>query len=372
MSTELDQVKKIVEAIRPLDEAAQRRAQARIDILTMPRGALGRLLPLARQLAGIQGKERPSVSRKVILTVAADHGVAAEGVSAFPQEVTAQMVANFVAGGAGVNVLARQVNARVVVADLGVAGALPVPYAPDRLLDLRVGPGTRNMAAGPAMSREEAVRAVAHGIRAAEAALGGRDGCECLGVGDMGIANTTAASAIFSVLTNRPPSEVTGRGTGVDDRALAKKIQVIGKALAVNRPDAKDPFDVLAKVGGFEIGGIAGACLAGAAARVPVVVDGFIATAGAALAVGIAPQVKPYLVASHRSAEPGHRLALEHLGLTPLLDLDLRLGEGTGAALAMHLLEAACRILTEMATFGEAKVTDAAPGVLAEGFRPAT
>lgn len=356
-------------AIPPLDEFAMRQAQARIDILTMPRGALGRLLPLARQLAGIRGTPRPSVARKVILTMAADHGVAAEGVSAYPQEVTAQMVANFVRGGAGVNVLARLAGAKVVVADLGVAHDLPVPCDGEHLLDLKVARGTANLVKGPAMTPEQAHQAVANGRAAARHVLEG--GCDCLGLGDMGIANTTASSCIVSALTGRSPVEVTGRGTGVDDAALARKVRAVALALEVNRPDAGDALDVLAKVGGFEIGGIAGACLEAAAARVPVVVDGFIAGAGAEVAFGLDPAVRPYLVASHRSAEPGHRAALAHLGLVPLLDLDLRLGEGTGAALAMPLLEAACRILTEMATFGEAGVSDARDaGAPAEGFRP--
>lgn len=347
--------------IPPPDDAARREASARIGRLTMPPGALGRLLPLAVQLAGIRAQARPSVARKAVLVCAADHGVAAEGVSAFPREVTAQMVANFVGGGAAVNVLARQAGARVLVADLGVAGDLPVPYVPDRLLDLRVGRGTANFAKGPAMTRSDAGRAVENGMAAARAALGLKEGCDCLGLGEMGIANTTSATAILAVLTGRPAVDLVGRGTGVDDAGLRRKTEVVAQALARHRPDPQDALDVLAKVGGFEIGGIAGACLAGASARVPVVVDGFIATAGAALAVRLDPAVAPYLVASHRSAETGHRIALEHLGLQPLLDLDLRLGEGTGAVLAMHLLEAACRILTEMATFDEAGVSGALP-----------
>ncbi len=358
--------------IPPLDADAMRQAQARIDILTMPRGALGRLLPLAVQLAGIRRTARPSVSRKVILTLAADHGVAAEGVSAYPQEVTAQMVANIAAGGAGVSVLARQAGARVVVADLGVARPLPVPYVPGKLLDLKVGPGTANLAKGPAMTPEEARRAVAQGRKAAEDLISGKEGCDCLGLGEMGIANTTSASAITAVLTGRKPSEVTGRGTGVGDQALAAKVTLLEKALAKHRPDPRDAYDVLSKVGGFEIGGIAGACLAAAGLGVPVVIDGFICTAGAALACRIEPGVQPYLIASHRSVEPGHRALLDLLGLQPLLDLDLRLGEGTGAALAFPLLESACRILVEMATFEGAGVSDAAKKeALAEGYRPA-
>ncbi len=367
-----DRIQETCTAIRPLDEAAMAQAQARIDILTMPRGALGRLLPLAKQLAGIRRSARPSVARKAILTMAADHGVAAEGVSAYPQEVTVQMVANLFGGGAGVSVLARQAGARVVVADLGVARALPIPYFPDRLLDLRVGPGTRNLAKGPAMTPEEARRAVENGIRAAETVAQGREGCDCLGLGEMGIANTTSASAITAVLTGLKVAEVTGRGTGVGDTAFAAKVAVVGKALALNRPDAADPFDILAKVGGFEIAGIAGACLATARLGIPVVLDGFICTAGAALASRFEPNVRPYLVASHRSVEPGHRALLEMLELQPLLDLDLRLGEGTGAALAFPLLEAACRILVEMATFESAGVSDAKQKeALAEGYRPA-
>jgi nicotinate-nucleotide--dimethylbenzimidazole phosphoribosyltransferase len=294
------------------------------------------------------------VSRKALFVMAGDHGVVAEGVTAFSQDVTWQMVANFAAGGAAINVLGRQVGAKVVVVDVGVVGDAPASAA---VIVKKVGRGTKNMAVGPAMSREEAVRAVEVGIEVLEAEMD--PPLDLVGVGDMGIGNTTPSAAIISAFTGRSPAEVTGRGTGIDDARHAHKIGVIARALAVNQPDAAEALDVLAKVGGFEIGAIAGVMLAAAARRVPVVVDGVISSAGALVAAGLAPKVKDYLIAGHRSVEPGHRAALEHLGLEPLLDLEMRLGEGTGGAIAMHVVEAAVRTLNEMATFAEAGVAEA-------------
>lgn len=343
----------LIARIGELDESAMTAARERQDTLTKPQGSLGRLESLSIQLAGITGQPLPEIRHKVIVTVAGDHGVVVEGVSAYPQEVTPQMVRNFLRGGAAINVLARHVGARVIVVDMGVAAELE-PH-PD-LIDKKVAPGTANIARGPAMGRKQAVRAVMAGAEVVETEL--VRGLDILGTGDMGIGNTTPSAAIAAALTGRAPADVVGRGTGVDDAALARKIAVVEQALAINRPDPSDALDVLAKVGGFEIGGLAGAMLAAAAHRRPVVVDGFIATAAAMIAIGLAPRVRPYLIAAHRSQERGHHIMLDWLGLEPLLDLDLRLGEGTGAALGISLAEAACKILAEMATFDEAGVSE--------------
>jgi nicotinate-nucleotide--dimethylbenzimidazole phosphoribosyltransferase len=285
--------------------------------------------------------------------MAGDHGVALQGVSAYPPEVTAQMVANFLNGGAAINVLARHVGARVVVADLGVAAYLG---SQADLVDKKIALGTRDFSTGPAMTRGEAQRAVEAGIEIVVQEI--NRGADIIATGDMGIGNTTASSAIVAAITGRPVAEVTGRGTGVDDVGLARKVAVIERALALNQPDPADALDVLGDVGGFEIGGLAGVMLGAAARRVPVVIDGFISGAAALIAYVLAPAVQPYLIAAHRSVEIGHRVLLEHLRLAPLFDLDLRLGEGTGAALGISLCAAACKILDEMATFEEAGVSD--------------
>jgi nicotinate-nucleotide--dimethylbenzimidazole phosphoribosyltransferase len=340
-------------AIPPLDLAAAALVQRRLDGKTKPRGSLGRLEELAGALAAIQGAGSPRVDAKAVVVMAGDHGVAAEGVSAFPQEVTAQMVANFAAGGAAINVLARHAGARVVVVDMGVKA--PIPGLPG-VRDLRIGPGTRNLARGPAMTREEATRAIEAGIGVASGLAD--EGVKVIGIGEMGIANTTAASALTAAFTGRAPAEVTGRGTGIDDAAHRHKVEVVGHALEVNRPDLADALGILAALGGFEIAGLAGVVLGAAARRVPVVMDGFIASSAALAAARLAPRAADALLASHRSVEAGHRAILEALRKRPLLDLDLRLGEGTGAALAFHLLDAAVRVLEEMATFEGAGVTD--------------
>ncbi|MFN8516767.1 MAG: nicotinate-nucleotide--dimethylbenzimidazole phosphoribosyltransferase [Chloroflexia bacterium] len=346
-------IRETVAAIGPLDAGAMAAATARQGQLTKPAGSLGRLEALSIQLAGITGRARPRFAQPAVIVMAGDHGVARRGVSAYPQAVTAQMVANFLAGGAAINVLARQVGARVVVVDAGVAAELP-PHP--ELRARKVAPGTRDFAEGPAMTREEAVRAVAAGIEVVGATID--EGADLIGTGEMGIGNTTAASAIVAAITGRPVAEVTGRGTGVDDEGWRRKVAVIAGALALHRPDPGDPLGVLAAIGGFEIGGLAGVMLGAAARRVPVVLDGFIAGAAALVACGLAPALAPRLVAAHRSVEIGHGAALAHLGLVPLLDLDLRLGEGTGAALGMGLCAAACALLDEMATFGEAGVSE--------------
>ncbi len=347
-----DTLETLVSRIEPLDEAAMDAARARQDTLTKPPGSLGRLEALSVQLAGITARPLPQVQHPVVVTMAGDHGVVAQGVSAYPQEVTAQMVYNFVRGGAAINVLARHVGARVVVVDMGVAADLaPHPG----LVSAKVAPGTADITQGPAMSRQQAEQAVLAGARVVSAEVG--RGLDALATGDMGIGNTTPSAAIAAALIGAPPAEIVGRGTGVDDAGLARKVAAVERALTVNHPDPSDALDVLHRVGGFEIGGLAGAILAAAAHRRPVVVDGFISTAAAMLAVRLAPQVRPYLIAAHRSQERGHQRMLAWLGLEPLLDLDLRLGEGTGAALALSLLQAACKILAEMATFAEAGVS---------------
>jgi nicotinate-nucleotide--dimethylbenzimidazole phosphoribosyltransferase len=331
-------------------EAAGAEAQRHLDALTKPPGSLGRLEELAVRLAALTGRP-PHVSQPVIFTLAADHGVVAEHVSAYPQSVTAQMVDNFLAGGAAVNVLARQAGARVVVADFGIA--TPLGARPG-LVVRRVDAGTRNMTLGPAMTREQATVAIEAGAGLAEDAIGA--GADLLATGEMGIGNTTAASAITAAVTGAGPDEVTGRGTGVDDAGRTRKVEAVSRALAVTAPDARDGLDVLSKVGGFEIAGLVGVILAGAAHRVPVVLDGFIAGAAALVAVTLAPDARHALFAAHRSAEPGHALALRHLGLEPYLALDMRLGEGTGAALFVMLARAAAAIYAEMATFKSAGV----------------
>lgn len=336
------------------DQDWRLKAKDRLDQLCMPHWALGRLMDLAMDLAGQTRSMQPPVKRKAVITMAGDHGVAAMGVSKFPPEVTPQMVANFVHGGAGINALARQAGADVLVVDMGVAADLSALARAGRIIDKKIAFGTQNMAKGPAMSREEAVRAIEAGIEVVNLYA---DRYDLFGTGDMGIANTTPSSAIVAALTRRSAQEVTGRGTGLDDQQLSAKVTVIDAALALNRPDPEDGLDVLAKVGGFEIGGIAGVILAAAALRKPVVVDGFISTAGALIAQSLAPASREFIIAAHRSVEQGHRIMQEHLGLSPLLDLNMRLGEGTGAALAMPIVEAAARVLTEVATFAEAAVS---------------
>ncbi|MDQ3248306.1 MAG: nicotinate-nucleotide--dimethylbenzimidazole phosphoribosyltransferase [Chloroflexota bacterium] len=343
--------------VSDLNGAAMEAARSRQQQLTKPPGALGVLEELSAQLAGITGLLRPPLSPRTVIVCAGDHGVTAEGVSAFPAEVTVQMVQNFLDGGAAINVLARQLNARVVVLDVGVAADLP---AHPHLYAMKVRRGTANLAREPAMQRREAVEAVEAGITTANAELAA--GACVLLTGDMGIGNTTPTAAITAVLTGAPVSQVVGMGTGIGLPGWRRKCEAIERALALHLPDVNDPIDILSKVGGLEIGAIAGIVLAGAAARVPVLIDGSIATAGAALAVKLCPDAKAFIIPSHRSAEPGHSVLLNYLELTPLLDLHLHLGEGSGALLALPLLEAAVATLNEMATFDEAKVAQKTGG----------
>jgi nicotinate-nucleotide--dimethylbenzimidazole phosphoribosyltransferase len=349
-------LEEIVAGIHPLDGKAIAEAQAHTAQLVMPPRALGRLHDVGERLCGIQGRLDPVVRGRAILVMAGDHGVVDEGVSAFPQSVTGAMIATFLAGGAGINALARQAGAEVWVADVGVIPDID-PAAlknRDRFLVRKVARGTRNFARGPAMTREEARSAVMAGFDVASRLIA--LGVDVIGTGDMGIGNTTPSAAIGAVLTGRSVEEMTGRGTGIDDPGLNRKRDVIRRGIELNRPEARSGLDVLAKVGGFEIGGIAGIVLAGAYHRKAVVIDGFISTAGALIAHAICPHAIDYVFAGHCSEEPGHRHMLAHLNLRPLLDLGMRLGEGTGAALAMILLDAAVRVMTEVMTFAQAQV----------------
>lgn len=338
--------------IQPPDSRAMAAARARQEKLTKPRGSLGRLEELSVRLAGIQRKAQPKIKRKAVIVMAADHGVVAEGVSLYPQEVTVQMVRNFLKGDAAINVIARQVGAKIIVADMGMASALD----DEDIVPVRLGKGTANMAQGPAMTLETAIAALEAGINIVEHEY--KMGLDVVATGDMGIGNTTASSAICSVMTGHPVEIVTGAGAGVAGRQLEHKVAVIKRALSVNQPEAARPLEVLAKVGGFEIAGLAGVTLGAAARRIPVVIDGFISGSAALIAAALVPQVRDYLIAGHLSAEPGHKCLLDFLGLKPLLEMEMRLGEGTGAALGLFLCETAARLLNEMKTFTEAGVSD--------------
>lgn len=341
--------------IEAVDQSWLQKAASRQLTLTKPPGSLGRLEETANRLAAIQRTIAPNVSRKRIYVVAADHGVTDEGVSAYPREVTAQMVENFLAGGAAINVLGRHGDIDLKVVDAGVDAGLAARAG---LIDVKRLRGTANFARGPAMNRVEAERLVSAGIELARAAR--NDGIRLLGIGEMGIGNTTAASAITAALLQTDPRDLTDRGTGIDDRVLNHKIEVIRRSLVVNQPDGNDPIDVLAKVGGAEIAVMMGLVIGAAIEGVAVIADGFISTAAAALAVSLCPSARGYLFLAHRSVERGHAALIRLLLLEPLLDLKMRLGEGTGAALAMHVVDASTRLLGEMATFTEANVSDKA------------
>ncbi len=342
-----------IDKIKPLDKEVMAQARKRQDELTKPAGSLGRLEEVSIQIAGIQRKARPEIKNKAMITMAGDHGVVDEKIGNWPREVTAQMVENFLKGGAGINVLARQAGARIVFVDMGVASDLK----PNKqLIVKKVDYGTKNMCQGPAMTDEQAIKAIEAGIEIIKSEV--RKGLDIVGTGDMGIGNTTASSAVFAALSGKSVEEVTGRGTGLSDEQLAHKIDVIKHALALNKPDHNKPLDVLAKLGGFEIGGLVGVMLGAAAQHIPVVIDGFISGAAALIATALAPQIKDYIIAAHVSAEAGHAAMLQYLGLKPLLNLEMRLGEGTGAALGIIIAEAAVRTLNEMATFAEAGVSE--------------
>jgi nicotinate-nucleotide--dimethylbenzimidazole phosphoribosyltransferase len=345
-------IEDLISGITPLDQEAMQAARAHQDVLTKPKGSLGRLEELSIQVAGITRNPLPRLEHKAVLVMAGDHGVVEEGVSAYPQAVTPQMVANFLQGGAAINVLTRHVGARVVVVDMGVA--VDIASHPN-LVVKKVAYGTGNIARRAAMTRAQATQALETGAAIVREQI--ELGLDILATGDMGIGNTTPSTAIAAAFTGRPIEEIAGRGTGVDEAGLQRKIVAIHRALQVNRPNPDDGLDVLAKVGGFEIGGLAGAILAAAAFRRPVVIDGFISTAAAMIAASLAPLSRDYLIAAHTSQELGHHLMMDWLGIRPLLDLQMRLGEGTGAALAMSLVEASCKLLAEMATFSEAGVS---------------
>ena len=354
--------RKIDEAVgkvEPFNQQLLKQTQKRLDNLTTPLGSLGRLEELAKQVVAITGKEKPELLKRVIFTLAGDHGVVEEGVSCYPKEVTPQMVYNFLRGGAGINVLAMHIGAKVVVVDVGVGSDINVVRGfilANKFVNKKINYGTKNFTKGFAMTKEEAVRSIEAGIELVEEEL--PNGLDIIGTGDMGIGNTTSSSAITSVICQVDAEKVTGRGTGIDDKMLENKIAAIIKAITLNKPNMNDAIDVLSKVGGFEIGGLAGVILAGAANKIPIVIDGFISGAAALLACLIQPEIKNYLIASHCSVEQGHKIILNHLGLKPILDLNLRLGEGTGAALAINIVDASCKILTEMATFGSAGVSE--------------
>jgi len=342
-----------VAAIAPLAEEAAAAAQAALDAKTKPRGSLGRLEQLACRVAAIRGTAALAPLKATVVVAAADHGVAAEGVSAYPSEVTRQMLLNFASGGAAINVLAARAGAELVVVDAGVQE----PVANPQVRQLRVAAGTANATHGPAMTREQALEASTAGIGLARELAAASIGL--LALGDMGIANTTAASAVCACLLPAPPQAVCGRGTGLDDAGVRHKVEVVERMLALNRPDPDDAVAVLAAVGGLEIAFLTGLALGATAAGLVVVLDGFITGAAALAAARLAPLSMPRMIASHRSPEPGHRLVLEALGLQPLLDLGLRLGEGSGAALALPVIQSALAIVSEMATFAGAGVTDA-------------
>jgi nicotinate-nucleotide--dimethylbenzimidazole phosphoribosyltransferase len=342
---------KIWPLISPLDEEAMQAAQRRLDSLTKPPGSLGRLEAIAKQAAGITGETMPKLDKKAVIVMAGDHGVCEEGVSAFPAEVTPQMVLNFLSGGAAVNVLARQAGAEVVCVDIGVNSELSHPA----LVSRKIRHGAGNIAKGPAMTRDEAIQAISVGI---ELVNGMADqGYRLFATGEMGIGNTTSSSAILSVWSGLHETVTVGRGTGIDDERLRHKRDIVRRAITVNRPDPADPLDVLAKLGGLEIAGLVGVILGAAARRCPVVIDGFISSVAALIASRIEPLSLGYMMASHLSMERGHKALLEAVGLKPMIILDMRLGEGTGAVLGFNLIEAALRIIHEMATFDSAGIS---------------
>ncbi|MCM3625851.1 nicotinate-nucleotide--dimethylbenzimidazole phosphoribosyltransferase [Paenibacillus glycanilyticus] len=341
----------VIGRIAPFHEQAALDAKAHSDQLTKPTGSLGKLEDIAFRIAGITGSLWPDLSRKAVVVMAGDHGVCEEGVSAYPQEVTPQMVLNFLSGGAAVNVLARQAGTDVYCVDIGVNADIEHPD----LLSRKIVRGTANMAKQPAMSGEEALRALLAGVRVAEELA--ERGYRLFATGEMGIGNTTPSAAITTVLTGLSPELSVGRGTGINDEGWRHKIEVVKRAIEVNQPDASDPMDVLAKVGGAEIAGLAGFIIGAAAHGCPVVIDGFISSVAALVAVRLAEQAKPYLFASHLSQEQGHAVVLESMGLSPMVQLDMRLGEGTGAVLCFHFVDAALKLMQEMATFASAGVS---------------
>ncbi len=343
-----------VERILPVNGEVMEKTQERLDSLTKPVGSLGVMEYIAKKIAGITNEVKPGLPEKASILMAGDHGVVQEGVSAYPQEVTPQMVMNFINGGAAMSVLTKHVGSELIIVDIGVASDLPeMPF----LHKKKVAYGTSNMCKGPAMTREQAVEAIEVGIEVAEDCI--KKGKGLISIGEMGIGNTTPSTAIISLYAGKPVEEVVGRGTGVDDGRLKIKIEAINRAIELNQPEVKDPIDVLSKVGGLEIAGMAGIILGASANRVPVVIDGFISGAAAVIATAINPEIKNYLLASHLSEEPGHKAMLDYLDISPMLYMNMRLGEGTGAALATTIIDASLKILNEMSTFAEAGVSEA-------------
>ena len=349
----MEKLQKTLAIIKQVDTGAIEGAQKHLDNLTKPPGSLGVLEDIAKKIAGITGEVKPALPKKTCILLAGDHGVTDEGVSAFPKEVTPQMVLNFLNGGAAMSVLSKHVGAELVVVDIGVAEDLPDHPL---LVKKKIAYGTANMAKGPAMTRDEAIAAIEVGIEVAESCL--ENGTGIFGTGEMGIGNTTPSTAIIAFYLGNGVATVCGRGTGTNDEGLKHKIEVIEKALAVNKPDRNDAVDVVAKIGGLEIAGMAGVMLAAAAHRKPVLVDGFISGAAALIATGLNPLVVDYLLASHLSEEPGHAATLKLLNLQPFLRMNMRLGEGTGAALAMNIVDGALKIVHEMASFADAGITN--------------
>ncbi len=349
----MEKLKKTLEMIKPANSNTVEEAQKHLDNLTKPPGSLGVLEDIAKKIAGITGEVKPPLPKKTCILLAGDHGVTDEGVSAFPKEVTPQMVLNFLNGGAAMSVLSRHVGAELIVVDIGVAADLSDHPL---LVKKKVAYGTANMAKGPAMNRDQAVQAIEAGIEVAEKCL--QSGTGIFGTGEMGIGNTTPSTAITAFYRGSGVAEVCGRGTGVDDQNLKLKVRVIEKAIELNNPDRDDALDVLSKIGGYEIAGMAGVMLAAAANRKPVLIDGFISGAAALVASKLQPLAVDYMLASHLSEEPGHAAALDLLGLQPYLRMNMRLGEGTGAALAMSIVDGALKIVHEMASFADAGVSN--------------
>ncbi|QGG46890.1 nicotinate-nucleotide--dimethylbenzimidazole phosphoribosyltransferase [Heliorestis convoluta] len=345
-------LEQVIKQIKPLDQKIIEATQAHLDSLTKPQGSLGMLEDIGKQVAAIYGSVKPPLTKKKVVIMAGDHGVAAEGVSAYPPEVTPQMVLNYMNGGAGINVMANHAGASLICVDVGVA--VDLPDLPN-LIRKKIAYGTKNMTQGPAMTREEAEKALLIGVETVEQLS--KEGITLLAPGDMGIANTTSSAAIIAALGNVPVEQVVGRGTGINDERYKRKIEAVRKALAVNKPDSNDSLDVLAKVGGLEIAGMAGLMIGAAVYGMPVVIDGFNATAAALIAGTLAPLSRAYMIGSHLSAEPGHKFMLEYLGIKPMLTMNLRLGEATGAVLVMSMVDCAIKILREMATFEDAGVS---------------
>lgn len=350
----MKRLNELLATITPTDQIFSKKARQRLDKMAIPKGSLGRLEEFAQRIVTITGNLKPEIKQKRVVIFAGDHGVVEEGVSAFTQDVTMQMVYNFIRGGAGINVLSRHVGVDVMVVDIGVAGDLEPQ---EGLLLKKIAKGTKNIAKASAMSREEALKALLIGIEIADDLK--LQKVDLIGTGDMGIGNTTPSSAITAVLTKRDVEETTGRGTGISDEMLINKINVIKESIHLNQPDPTDPIDVLTKVGGFEIAGIAGLIIGAASNRIPIVIDGFISTAAAMVAVSLNPVINEYIFAAHKSQERGHAVLLEWLKQKPILDLSMRLGEGTGAVLGMSLIESGVKILREILTFEEARVKEA-------------